>query len=1708
MQNSTMFRFPLRTKEMADNSKISNSPVTLPDLGDMMEALKGELFEVLLFVNNVRKITLCDIDEESGKVVNSYSVEAEMSEEDATKRQQFATYVKQVAKTGDKSDQFFPGNVKVKDCSYALRLRDSLGKEEKWLIVRKIGFDNEVPTSIVEAYKKGDLGMLPRGGIACLLEQNSKQGDSGTTRKKAYCFLPLPLETDLPVHVNGHFALDHEARRNLWRDQGNGYRSDWNNALLRDVIASCYLTLLDEVRCYLHLPITHSAEDVTPDYSKDALVEKIEEYENLFPLVVSGNPYWETLVRSVYQGMDKKRLRLLPVVRSTLSEAATPLVNLKWLPPTGEGKDEAFFNNLGESDCFAPRPGDFSLQNDPEKEEKRRLELKTSFEEILLETGFNLVKCFLSVYSAFQEAGVSSRCVSPSSVMEFYKTFNNEDPLCRIGSTYVDVTKTPFKNIDSVTLVLKYCKDDEHFLPNLPGLPLLVTQDNRLQEFSTSSPKFLSRHHGILPHCKEMFVHERVRIQVFGHVSCLQFPVFKRFGVQDFASNLHRTLPGEYCSADGYVRWSPTQGSVPNQPWLYKVWTFLNEETEIVLKEIESSEQQFTSICEIKQHEVRRIRTLLQPLSNWSVLPCTETIQMTRSSSESALVVVPEHFLVPLILAESVLDFTGPDANSRPLVEALKMLDLAEVNYAVLSLDSFHLASKLVASLKTPATLVKSLEQKMKIYPQALEGKLKNGQCRTILEYFSNNVENLQESDKKVLRRLPFYQATHGGLISVNSTKVCALPIGIPRKEMEELSLQLHVVFLEGWHSLSPLFKFLGFECLSAVAVYCNFILKNFDIFSSEGRLAHLKYIRDSILTSTSTSTLTSTGESDKERLLTCLKNTAIVTSEDGTLQKASSYYYPHNDVFKIMLSEDKFPPEPFNKYEWLLFLKRIGLIYEVSQDLFKTFATEVAREGARQQTAKTDEKSRVLVKHLFNREDVVEEDVLQEVRDVRFVAADPVGQELRNICGPFGGGRDGQAPYISFKGSVLAKHTKIVWTTAAVLPNWANPRNYQYNITVPKGWKCASDVCNAILSQLQILAEPTVDMVIFHCQNVSCQLAKENDVTPRPDQQQIRTSVMSNIYRFLQRKAVLSITAKERLQHIPCLLVEEGGRFVYAKQVIIELYKNLEIKPFLYGMPGELSEFKTLFKYLGCSPSVTPSHYAMVLDMLHGQCKANELEPNEVDSALRAVKGLLETMQDNPDAKQDISTLYLPATYPFSSDFIVNDTIFPVVLMKASELIFNDAPHYFDRVHDFNLPFVVDLKRANVVCKGNANYKDLIVLLPTAVQPKMMSCVIIEKFAESEGCSERFDVGAASSLRKQLHSEEFYRGIVRLIRHANQDCGLDEAVVATVRNNLQSIELLGMNKIVTHLVHNGEVIRGSEIEVPYFLEKVLQSGQEIWKVYVNIVEDAEETISAIILTLTEVIDEACKGLLRNTTHYISAMLLSQPGKIFSLLDRRNIRQDNSYDTDKGDVFPPPGSFIPIAMHNLLNPAFQAFTPGEYVGYELGDPSLELQEGDATYIYAVIIEEMPSDHASLLSKFYKINIGEGKEPQIVEATMLYKFHRAQEITSTQVALSDQQRSSHSTTDKQKIFDEISRALEEAWNLPEERRRRIVKRLFLQWHPDKNPGNEVFCTEVFQHIKSEIERLERGESRRGGSWSSTYGAFYGFWGRRARLRKKH
>lgn len=65
---------------------------------------------------------------------------------------------------------------------------------------------------------------------------------------RAFCFLPLPGETGLPVHANAFFELSSN-RRDLWFGHdlaGAGQlRASWNERLVREVVAPLYVEALE-----------------------------------------------------------------------------------------------------------------------------------------------------------------------------------------------------------------------------------------------------------------------------------------------------------------------------------------------------------------------------------------------------------------------------------------------------------------------------------------------------------------------------------------------------------------------------------------------------------------------------------------------------------------------------------------------------------------------------------------------------------------------------------------------------------------------------------------------------------------------------------------------------------------------------------------------------------------------------------------------------------------------------------------------------------------------------------------------------------------------------------------------------------------------------------------------------------------------------------------------------------------------------------------------------------------------------------------------------------------------------------------------------------------------------------------------------------------------------------------------------------------------
>ena len=102
--------------------------------------------------------------------------------------------------------------------TYPLTIVESLivrGKckdqREEWLIQQGIGDIHTESGGHGHMWNK----IKPRHGIAAPLKR-----DKVSLSGQVFCFLPLPLYSRLPVHINGHFILN-STRQNLW----TSYRS-------------------------------------------------------------------------------------------------------------------------------------------------------------------------------------------------------------------------------------------------------------------------------------------------------------------------------------------------------------------------------------------------------------------------------------------------------------------------------------------------------------------------------------------------------------------------------------------------------------------------------------------------------------------------------------------------------------------------------------------------------------------------------------------------------------------------------------------------------------------------------------------------------------------------------------------------------------------------------------------------------------------------------------------------------------------------------------------------------------------------------------------------------------------------------------------------------------------------------------------------------------------------------------------------------------------------------------------------------------------------------------------------------------------------------------------------------------------------------------------------------------------------------------------
>lgn len=1433
LTSGTMFRLPLRNEAMAEHSELSDQPVTLDAVDDLFRKLRPEIFDSLLFLNSVQSVHLSEVDSSSGRIVNTYTVQALMSESDAKAKEEFVQNAKTVAKA-IASGLLQLCDIYERSVTYAVTLSDNQGCWEKWLVAQRFGFgaDTEVPSAVDEAVRRGDLMLMPRGAVAALMDASDRR-TIPSRRRRISCFLPLPVKCDLPVSINGHFALDHESRRNLWHDEVGGAKSLWNSLIFSHVVAPSYISVLQAVSQMI------GDELMAGD-------ESLQRYHCLFPHLLSGvSGYWLTLTEAVYRGIARSSLPLLPVVRASVSEDSLQTPNddvsvVEWYAVKGDESGAVYFDNLQQTFTESePSPAKFKLSRPPRpavpQSAQQPLTAADRLRRVLLAVGYPLVSLPSFVCDSFHAAGVDVSYISPASVIDFFATSR-----CRVADSLpVDISDSKLVSEANLKLVLSFClQDADHASERLDGLPLLLCHDNLLRSFSAVDPVYRTDHSDLLPGLRHRFLHQLIKESHFGDGVWDDCPVFSSFTVESFAQLLPEVLPENMYGPANPTRRaqrSNEQNGPPTGTWLAKLWTFLRLEYEQKCKELGADRV--------------TAKEIVRPLDDWCLLPVKVSMSVSSGASSDW-----DWFLVPVGRAKFVMDYSQVGIMSQPVRRCLTKLGVAELDTDVLEVSAgrHHLNANssfprlLISTLDDPRAVIRALDY-ASTATQA--PSLTREECFVLLRYFADLVDTWRDDAdlRTMLRSACIHVTVSGEVVSLSdASQVYTLSENVASQcNLDTWRLRFGTVFLLHNPSLVHVYEVLGCRSISVLQLYLDFIFAEFHTFEPPIRQKYLEFLRDVYLARASAG--------DRTAVLKALRKLEFVARADGSYCLPEMLCDPYHAVFKQMLAKDDiaFPAAPFSEFKWLELLRLVGLQTDVSAESFVQFANsvedEVVSSGASEATF---EKSRTLMVHLLRMKDLLAGSVLDSIADVRFIPAARGSSILHKIHPPYrelkGTGDEGSVvpKYITFREGMLERHEPLVWTSAHLLPEWANPYRFCESDMGTYDGMTAADYWREVAARLHIPEKPPVGVVIEHVLNLCGQGQKG---APDGHSEEVKTfmraDIMKKAYRYLQTETANADDETrqllvDRLSGTACVVFDLGRSFLKPSQIAVNLFDEDQLVPYLHRLPSELGEFRELFVRLGAAHQATPIQYATVLKDLHEHTVDKRLHPNELRLAFRAVRGLFKSLarsRDLVDTLPAVGELYLPTDKG--------------KLHNSADVVFVDRISWLDRISDIDRHLLVNLGECGLV-PAYESYSDTLGLLPKDLCPRSLTTVVRETLCERYAGSQTVS-SLAEKLRSQIGSRSFTAGFIRLIRHEHQRSGhkVKMSVLDAIRRRLECLEVYTVDRVVTYLmdIDTGQPLSNSEADTTCFVEQrptsVDDNSEPVYTVYISklVGADSEE---------------------------------------------------------------------------------------------------------------------------------------------------------------------------------------------------------------------------------------------------------------------------
>ncbi|KAK8322249.1 hypothetical protein V6Z12_A12G154500 [Gossypium hirsutum] len=322
----TLFRFPLRSSSVASRSQIKKEGYSPDDVMSLFSSFSAVVSDALLFLRNVKSISIFVKEGAGHEMQLMHRVQRNcISEPQMHSDALHQTFGLIDAKRhgGMDKDQLLKKLSKCIDRELPHKCQKIVVTEQNssgvvshcWITVECLGSgraktnhsvaDDKIHKSIPWACVAAHIQSVKVDAEICdvFSRENTCAGDifqlsmaSVQDRKniegRAFCFLPLPISTGLPTHINAYFELSSN-RRDIWfgNDMAGGgkKRSDWNIYLLEDVVAPAYGQLLEKIA---------------------SLVGPSEFFFSFWPTTGGLEP-WASVVRKLYSFIAEFGLRVL-----------------------------------------------------------------------------------------------------------------------------------------------------------------------------------------------------------------------------------------------------------------------------------------------------------------------------------------------------------------------------------------------------------------------------------------------------------------------------------------------------------------------------------------------------------------------------------------------------------------------------------------------------------------------------------------------------------------------------------------------------------------------------------------------------------------------------------------------------------------------------------------------------------------------------------------------------------------------------------------------------------------------------------------------------------------------------------------------------------------------------------------------------------------------------------------------------------------------------------------------------------------------------------------------------------------------------------------------------------------------------------------------------------------------------------------------------